>query len=109
MRKALCIGINNYYNSQNNLHGCVNDANKVKDLLERNEDGTLNFETRLMYTTNKKYITRSELKDAIKELFESDSELAVLYYSGHGALDSLGDIYVQVKYIVQMKDYPLMM
>lgn len=90
MRKALCIGIDNYYNSRYNLHGCVNDANKVKDLLERNEDETLNFETRLMYTDNEKYITKSELKDAIQELFENDSELAVLYYSGHGALDSLG-------------------
>lgn len=90
MRKALCVGIDSYAKVPD-LHGCVNDANGVKAALERNGDGTLNFDTRLMCATSEaSYITRADLKDAIQELFESDSELAVLYYAGHGSFDSLG-------------------
>ena len=90
MRKALCVGIDSYAKAHD-LHGCVNDANGVKAALERNGDGTLNFDTRLMCATSEaSYITRADLKDAIQELFESDSELAVLYYAGHGSFDSLG-------------------
>lgn len=90
MRKALCVGIDSYAKTHD-LHGCVNDANGVKAALERNGDGTLNFDTRLMCATSEaSYITRADLKDAIQELFESDSELAVLYYAGHGSFDSLG-------------------
>ena len=90
MKKALCVGIDSYAKVPD-LHGCVNDANGVKAALERNGDGTLNFDTRLMCATSEaSYITRADLKDAIQELFESDSELAVLYYAGHGSFDSLG-------------------
>lgn len=42
MRKALCVGIDSY-NTAADLCGCVNDANAVKSVLERNGDGTLNF------------------------------------------------------------------
>ena len=41
MRKALIVGINNYPNSP--LSGCINDANEIASMLERNEDGTKNF------------------------------------------------------------------
>lgn len=51
MRKALCVGIDSYQNI-NDLHGCVNDANSVKSALERNGDGTLNFEVKLMTSTS---------------------------------------------------------
>ena len=43
MRKALCVGIDSY-NNMPFLTGCVNDANSVKAALERNGDGTRNFE-----------------------------------------------------------------
>ena len=90
MRKALCVGIDSYQ-VVNDLHGCVNDANSVKAALERNGDGTLNFDVKIMCATSEaSYITRTELKDAIEELFKSESEIALLYYSGHGSLDSLG-------------------
>lgn len=90
MRKALCVGIDSYENVED-LHGCVNDANSVKAALERNGDGTLNFEVKLMSATSEtSYITRTDLKDAIEELFRSESEIAVLYYSGHGSFDAVG-------------------
>ena len=90
MRKALCVGIDSY-KTANDLFGCVNDANAVKSALERNGDGTLNFDVKLMCATSEEtYITRNDLKDAIVELFNNDADIAVLYYSGHGSLDSLG-------------------
>ncbi len=90
MRKALCVGIDNY-ETINDLHGCVNDANGVKAVLDRNGDSTLNFQTRLMCSTSENsYIRRGDLKDAIEELFRSESEIAILYYAGHGSYDENG-------------------
>ena len=90
MRKALCVGIDSY-KEVDDLHGCVNDANSVKAALERNGDGTLNFDVKIMCATSEaSYITRTELKDAIEELFKSESEIALLYYSGHGSIDISG-------------------
>lgn len=90
MRKALCVGIDSY-EKISDLHGCVNDANAVKAVLERNGNGTLNFDTKLMCATSEaSYITRNALKDAIQELFEGDSEIALFYYAGHGSYDALG-------------------
>lgn len=90
MRKALCVGIDSY-KSITDLHGCVNDANGVKAVLERNGDGTLNFATKLLCATSEaSYITREALKDAIQDLFNDESEIAVFYYAGHGSYDALG-------------------
>ena len=90
MRRALCVGIDSY-NTATDLCGCVNDANAVKSVLERNGDGTLNFDVKLMCATSEEtYITRNDLKDAVIELFNNNADIAVLYYSGHGSFDSLG-------------------
>jgi len=90
MKKALCVGIDSYEHVDD-LHGCVNDANSVKSALERNGDGTLNFDVKLMSATSEaSYITRNDLKDAISELFKSEAEIAVFYYAGHGSIDELG-------------------
>ena len=90
MRKALCVGIDSYQNVSD-LHGCVNDANSVKSALERNGDGTLNFDVKLLCATSEaSYISRGQLKDAIEDLFKSETELAVFYYSGHGSFDTSG-------------------
>ena len=43
MRKALIVGID-YYQNVSQLYGCVNDSYSVKSVLERNSDGTLNFD-----------------------------------------------------------------
>lgn len=90
MRKALCVGIDSY-ETINDLHGCVNDANSVKAAIERNGDGTLNFDVKLMCATSESsYVSKSDLKDAIEELFRGDSEIALFYYAGHGSLDTTG-------------------
>jgi len=90
MRKALCVGIDSYEHVTD-LKGCVNDADAVSSALERNGDGSLNFDSRVMSATSENtYISRVQLKDAIEELFNTDSEIALLYYSGHGSFDEMG-------------------
>lgn len=90
MRKALIIGIN-YYKEVTDLNGCVNDAYNVKNVLERNADGTLNFDINLMTAIDEDtIITKNILKDNIENLFSGDSEIALFYYSGHGYIESTG-------------------
>jgi hypothetical protein len=47
MKIALVVGID-YYKHGTSLFGCVNDANSVKGILERNDDGTKNFDCNLL-------------------------------------------------------------
>ncbi len=86
MRKCLCVGIDSYQNVPD-LHGCVNDAVSVKEALARNGDGSLNFDVKILTATSENsYVTKKELNEAITELFASDSEIALLYFSGHGSI-----------------------
>ena len=91
MRKALIVGID-YYTHLRPLSGCVNDAYAVKAVLERNADGTPNFVTpRLLSGASPaEIVTKSDLKDAVRELFNGDSEIALLYFAGHGYIDDTG-------------------
>lgn len=90
MRKALVVGIN-YYENVPSLYGCVNDAYSVKNVLERNSDGTVNFDVRLLSSTGQSQpASRAELKESIRELFSGDSETALFYFSGHGHVETTG-------------------
>lgn len=91
MRKALIVGID-YYENIDLLSGCVNDAHSVKNVLERHADGTINFATpRLMTgTTSDDFVNKGELKEAVRELFGGDSEIALFYFAGHGYIEDTG-------------------
>lgn len=90
MRLALIIGINHYSNG-GDLYGCVNDAYSVKGVLERNFDGLVNFDCKLMTASNpKESLGRGELKDAISKLFATKAEIALLYFAGHGHIEMTG-------------------
>lgn len=90
MRKALIVGID-FYEDISPLYGCVNDAYSVKSVLDRNADGSVNFHSKIMASSNhSSSISRSELKGAIEELFEGDSEIALFYFAGHGYIESVG-------------------
>lgn len=91
MRKALIVGID-YYEHIITLNGCVNDAYSVKAALERNADGTVNFVSpRLLAGTGpSQAVSRSELRESIQELFNGDSDIALLYFAGHGFIDNAG-------------------
>lgn len=91
MRKALIVGIDHYDNICP-LSGCVNDAHSVKSLLERHADGTVNFVTPkiLTGTSSTNRVDRANLKDAVRELFSGDSEIALFYFAGHGHIEDTG-------------------
>jgi hypothetical protein len=90
MRKALVVGID-HYEYIGSLAGCVNDAHAVKALLDRNADGSVNFGTRLMVGTGRHdIIKKAMLKEAVRELFSDDSEVALFYFAGHGHIETTG-------------------
>ena len=78
MKKAVCIGINNYPGIFNDLKGCVNDAKDWSALLQG-----LGFETTLVLDAQ---ATRANVKSALQGLIEATNagDMAVFTYSGHG-------------------------
>ncbi|CEJ88024.1 MULTISPECIES: caspase family protein [Hyphomicrobiales] len=91
MRKALIVGVD-YYHDLTPLSGCVSDADAVAGVLARNADGTTNFTTPKVLTATGAHnlITRRALRDAIEALFADPSEIALLYFAGHGYVDTTG-------------------
>lgn len=84
MKKALVVGIDAYPDAP--LMGCVNDAKSIANKLELNQDNSKNFDVRLELDIS----TKAKLLQAINELFSGDSEVALLYFSGHGSADGTG-------------------
>jgi len=91
-RKALIIGINDYPDYP--LTGCLNDAEAIASILEKNENGSPNFTVKLSKDTE----TKTDLVSLIKKLFEGNNEIALLYFSGHGFLNELGGYIVTPDY-----------
>ena len=90
MRRALIVGID-HYEAISPLRGCVNDAHAVKAMLDRNSDDSVNFGCRLMTGTGAgDLIERTALKEAVRELFAGDGEVALFYFAGHGFIESTG-------------------
>lgn len=90
MRKALVVGIN-YYDSLSSLYGCVDDAHSIKAVLERNGDGTVNFDVELLTGTGPTdQVTRAGLRTATQNLFNGDPEVALFYFAGHGHIETTG-------------------
>ena len=82
MRKALVVGIDNYPASP--LKGCTNDATAFADVIAVNGYGSPNFDVLKKCNVENK----ADLKGLIEDLFNGDSEIALLYFSGHGFIDS---------------------
>lgn len=90
MRKALVVGVN-FYSHVPGLHGCVNDAHSVRTMLERHSDGTVNFHVKFMTASDgSTSISRDDLRSSVEELFKGDSDVALLYFAGHGYIDAAG-------------------
>lgn len=99
MRKALVVGIDDYSNFP--LTGCVNDANCVAEFLSRHEDGSPNFDVLLKNNVQSK----ERFLNLISELFSGDSDIALLYFSGHGCVNELGGYLVTPDVISRRSSY----
>ncbi len=84
MKKALVVGLNKYPGCE--LHWCDNDAVAIKELLESNGDGSPNFDVIQIVDI----CDKATLQTAIIKLFADDADVALLYFSGHGAEDDGG-------------------
>src|SRR5437763_15221156 len=87
MRAALVVGINDYPVAP--LKGAVKDTNEMGDILGTHEDGRDNFSV-IKLTTPPEAVTRPVLKEAIRILFNSNSDLCLFYFSGHGIITNAG-------------------
>lgn len=95
MRKALVVGINNYPKAE--LSGAVRDATEIANVLERHGDGSPNFDIKLI-TDPPVTITKALLRENIENLFKGKSDISLLYFSGHGFVNSLGGYIVTPDY-----------
>jgi hypothetical protein len=84
MRKALIVGIDKYAGKP--LSGCEKDAASVARVLEKNGDGSPNFDVRLL-SSDSTSVTSAELQEALGALFSGDAETALFYFAGHGVID----------------------
>mgnify|MGYP001228361061 CR=1 FL=1 len=90
MKKALVVGIN-FYPNAGHLYGCVNDAYAVSQVLMRHMDGQLNFDVKQVTAVDQQTaVSRKQLKEDITALFADDSEIALLYFAGHGHVEDSG-------------------
>ena len=85
MKKALIVGLNQYPIG-NKLNWCNNDAIAFRGLIESNGDGSPNFDV-IEIIDNCKH---EKLREMIKTLFADDADVALLYFSGHGAEEDGG-------------------
>lgn len=84
LKKALVVGINEYPKIP--LSGCINDARDIARILEKNGNGSRNFDVVLKENIK----TKGELLGLIDSLFKGKSEISLLYFSGHGYIDDRG-------------------
>lgn len=87
MRRALIIGLDNY--PGNPLYGCVNDAQRLYNVLFRHDTGKINFHCE-MITAPETTVTRPLLRRKITELLKDPADVAFLHFSGHGTVNGLG-------------------
>ena len=92
-KRALLVGIDHYQNV-NPLTGCVADARGMCEILERNADGSPNYECRLLTSANGPAITREYLRAQWHNLFDSFDGHILFHFSGHGTPTRAGGVLV---------------
>jgi len=84
MRRALVIGIDRYPNAP--LTGCENDAASISSVLQKNGDGSPNFDIKLI-SSDTDNVTNDVIQTALDELFSREAETVLFYFAGHGIID----------------------
>lgn len=85
MRRALLIGIDDYPDP-NRLTGCVDDVKALRHSLEYNMDGSKNFDVEELINVTSGRIAMGQ----IETLFSRDLDVALLYFAGHGFVNTTG-------------------
>jgi hypothetical protein len=88
---AVLVGIDAYPASP--LTGCVNDANRMEELLSRHADGSKNFDCKKLTAPDDK-VSIPVLTQNVDDLFSRKVEVALFYYAGHGTVTNLGGVLV---------------
>lgn len=85
-KKAVLIGNNNYPHTTE-LKGCVNDAERIGDMLKTNGKGDPNFSVWKFHN-----LINAAIKNEISELLNDKRapDSALLYFAGHGYIDDSG-------------------
>ncbi|MGB3468080.1 MAG: caspase family protein [Cyclobacteriaceae bacterium] len=86
MSKALCVGIGR----KEGEHIFHQDAERFSKLLKTHENGDPNFTTKLLTATGETYVTETSLRRSFRWLINSEEDMAVFYYSGHGTVTEEG-------------------
>ena len=68
------------------LSGCENDAATIANTLEKNGDGSPNFDV-IILSSDTDNVTSEAIYSALKELFAGDAETVLFYFSGHGIVN----------------------
>lgn len=100
-RRALVIGFNSYLNGDN-LTQCVEDAQKMRDMLEEHAGGDRNWTVDLLTDVELAQATKTRpegssqahhvLRDKVARLFDSARDRDVLlYFAGHAAARPWGE------------------
>ncbi|MEL6631999.1 MAG: caspase family protein [Bacteroidota bacterium] len=91
-RKALIVGIEDY-GGKNNLGSCVEDAHKMEKVLERHGTGKVNF-TCTVLTDEFRKVRQEDLRSELIAHFQTECDVALFYFSGHGEVNDLGGFLV---------------
>jgi len=83
-KRALLVGMG-FYASMPELPGCVHDAKALREVLARNEDGSPNYECRLLVYPGGPHITRTVLRAEWQRLFTGFTGDLLFYFAGHGS------------------------
>jgi Caspase domain len=90
MRRALCVGIDQY--GFGPLNGCVNDAQRMTAVLEKQQDGSPNFDCKMLVApqgVGNDVLTCAILSDHLERLFKDPADVALFHFSGHGTINNL--------------------
>ena len=90
MRRALCVGIDEYPFGP--LHGCVSDAKNMATILSRHQDGLPNFDCKLLTAesgSGATVVTRRILREQLDQLFKYPAGIVLFHFSGHGTANNL--------------------
>lgn len=88
-KRALIVGINEY-DHFDTLAGCIPDAAAMAEVLSRNADDTVNFDSRLFTSPGPTRLTRAFLRQKWRELFQDFKDDVLFYFSGHGTPTDVG-------------------